>query len=149
MMVRESFDTYPAFGKEPEQLKNAIKVYCEALAERSTESVIGAFREHFAEDTKPPTPAGINQRAMNFVTHTPKPKPEKVEDTREELTDKQREELTVFMNNMKANLKPEKDKAPITPPDYSHWNRQTECQKTDMKHALVKSHRALLKGKSP
>ena len=60
-LITQCFDVLKVYGKEPEQIKNTIKVFILALAGFSMEQINAAFISHLSRSSEMPTPADIVQ----------------------------------------------------------------------------------------
>lgn len=63
-MVRQSFDIFNIYGKDPASIENIILGFSIALEDVQTEDFVLAFKEWMKKSATMPTPADINTLAM-------------------------------------------------------------------------------------
>lgn len=58
-LVTQCFDTLKTFGRDPEQLSNAVKLFCLVLDGYSMEQINSAFVAYLQNHAEMPTPSDI------------------------------------------------------------------------------------------
>ena len=149
-LVRQSFDTFNLYGRQPESLENQTRSFSFVLKDFTDNEITSAFAEWLTKETMP-VPANI-LALCEFARKAPTIDGETVKardaaKAREEqrkrdllnqspLSDKEFDEM---MENVRDQLKPERKKLTSGKIDTSHFDRMSQAAQDHVKNELAKS----------
>lgn len=139
MVLRQCFDLFNTYGRDPSALKSMLPTFEELLAPYPTDKVLGAFKEHLKTKPTMPTPSDI----LAILDWDPLPKSseskaferkaeaeQRAFERYNKLTPEEKAKHDQLMAEIKAAANPD-CKIPNDPGevDYSHWNSMGEKAK--------------------
>lgn len=155
--IRQSFDLFNTYGKDPKALTNIMRAFDQVLSPYPTDSIMRAFRDWMKTEKTMPTPADI----LAILNWDPLPaSPETMAFRRraleqnepaeryKDLTDEQKQEFEKLMSGIKTFGEPVKTAIDPGELDYSHYERHSPEQKEIMRQRFVESAKRL-RGKQP
>lgn len=152
-LVRQSFDIFHTYGKDPRAIENIILGFIHVLGEKPKAAIQFAFDFWLKEKSSMPTPAEIKyiiETKYKSSSASFKNKPE-TEEQRERFCDlapEQKKQFEIAMANITKNLAFEKKDtsellAMRCKQDYSHFNRMaTQCQEA-VKNEFINTHQKI------